>query len=407
MSSIFQKINAFVPRLQRPLKAVKTKLAGFAPVVATKKFLFKKAAAIAKPFVRLYVGASKRYRNLRLPTFSRRNALEREVGKQIFKRDVKAADVEKAMTDLGKARGTKEQAEEARRLMDSMLVVQKELEKYAVAAEASEEALDKHLGIVDEMLADKLVNLKNTRWKDYQSRIRGKSNSRIIHFQSLHQLVFGTDHLPVRDRTTARLEGLRHYVREAQVERHHGNRQDTDTDLEYAMKKMREDWKLHRAPIDGEIQNIIGSKDRSKTRRLQHLMAYRATIKMLDEVLDAPDTNIARQARENLVSEMGDMLGLKETLSSVDTLLREEFPDTELPSGYSERVESAAEETETKPPVSPEKKRKRPAQKRRSRQRLGVRLDPGLQKSTNDWFADEAWKRWDDETYDPGKPRKK
>lgn len=447
MSSIFQKINAFAPRALRPFKAAKTKLAGFAPIIATKKFLSKKAAAVAKPFVILYVGASKKYRNMRLPSFRRENPLEREVGKQLFKRGVAVAeDVEKAMVQLGKTKGTKEQAEEARRLMESMSVVQQKLEKYATEAEASESRLDEHLGMVDDMLSKELANLKGMRWKDYQSRIRGKSNSRIVHFQSLHQLVFGTNHIPVRDRSVTPLEGLRTYVREAQARTQRG----PETDLEYAMKLMRSAWEPHMEAVDAEIKAIVGSHDTSKTRRLQHLMAAKATKQMLDNVIDAPNPNAARQVRESLVSDIGDMLGLREPLSAVDRLLQEDFPDASEEEGSlppddkvfpgtieqpatPQSMDDAPPPYQSRPTTSQHpssapaggiRRNRRPTQK----QKLGAKTStqqplrrnrpggsPGASRTErNQWFNDmiseqtsgTSWDQWSDEAWDTRRTKK-
>ena len=432
MSSIFQKINAAAPRALRPVKAARTKLAGFAPIVATKKFVYKSAAAIAKPFVKVYVRLSKGYRNMRLPSLRRENPLEREVGKQLFKRGVAVAeDVQKAMVHLGKTKGTKEQAEEARRLMQSMTVVQKQLEEYAQQAEASESRLDQHLGMVDSMLSKELASLKDMSWKDYQSRIRGHSNSRIVDFQSLHQLVYGTNHIPVRDRSITPLEGLRTFVREAQARTTRG----PETDLEYAMKQMRNAWEPHMAAVDAEIKAIVSSHDRSKTRRLQHLMAAKATKQMLDNVIDAPNPDAARQVREGLVSDIGDMLGLRQPLSTVDRLLREDFPDgpdegsfppddkvfprtveypatpQSLGSPPSYPHSSQSQQTAPPPTMSPSASSTRPRRPARKKPTMGVRLDdqrnhratrrraqqPAPLPENNEWFDD-----WLAQPFTPG-----
>ena len=310
MASLFDKANTRLPGLLRPFSRLKTKLAGVKPVTAAKHFALwvVKLATVKK--LKIGQRADRFASEAQLPHTVMRSQLGMMVDTELHSRKIAEAEkVEGRFKSLGLKHGTKATKEEAQAMMANLTVLHKALGEYVTQ-------VDEHISVQEKALADvqtefetEVVNLKKQAWSEFQDFLEGKSAAEIIDNQSVHQLVMGTSYVEVEG--GGRLPGLRAVIKDIQNGIDGYEKDAGETDFEAGLRLMKNKWSEHRDEIDEKIIGWEKDMDTTDARKYQHYIAALVSIDRLAAMIDEPNKDAAREARQKFLGTYGEMFGVE------------------------------------------------------------------------------------------------
>lgn len=310
MAGLLDKVNTRLPGLLRPLSRLKTKLAGTRPVTTAKHFaLWVVKLATVK---RLKIGqrADRFVSETELPHTVLRSQLGRMVDTELHSRKVgKAEDIESKFETLGLKHGTEKTKAEAQAMIEHMSVLQGALSKYMTQVDEHLKNQEEVLEQVQEAFEDEVEQLEEQAWNEFQAFLDGKDAEDVVDYQSVHQLVMGTSHVQVGD--GKRLQGLKHYVGLVKSGATDFGKVSGETDFEAALRYMKADWVQHRDEIKEQVIKWDKNRDRSSARKYQHNIAALWTIDRLRAMIDEPNKDLAREARQRFLGTYGEMFGVE------------------------------------------------------------------------------------------------
>ena len=312
MASIFDKANTRLPGLLRPFSRIKTRLAGKKPVTATKHFALWVVKLVTVLRHKIGQRADRFVSETKMPHTAMRTQLGMIVDTRLHQRRIESSDkdsIEKQFETMGLKHGTTATKKEAEKIMTNLTVLQGALGKFVNKVDEHLQNQEAVFGQLQSEFQNGVDQLEQKAWAEFEEFLKGKNAAEITDYQSVHQLVMGTSHVQVGDEP--RLPGLKYYITQIKANVAGFEKSEGETDFEAGLRMMKDKWSGHRAKIEDKLIEWKKSKDRTNARRYQHYFAALETIDRLEDMIDRPNSDTARDARQKFLGTYGEMFGVE------------------------------------------------------------------------------------------------
>ncbi|MET4693589.1 hypothetical protein [Endozoicomonas lisbonensis] len=310
MASIFDKMNARLPALLRPGSRLRTKAASVKPLVGIKKFALK-TVMLAKQLKVLIPRQLRNFAsNVYTPKATLRSKLGADVDSALHSRSIRRVDSNTLLEQFkqkGEKYGTEAAKREAKELMDAFVKLQPALEAFISGADARTDRYQQKLTAIEQEFTQGIEHLKDIAWEDMLAFLEGASSEEVTQYQSLHQLVYGTSHVDTG--SDVRLNGLKQTVQE--INENPGLRREGETTFEAALRIMRTEWSKHKRTVKQQLRTWEDNKDITSARKYQHHLAFLESVESLERMINEPNQDIAREARQHFLGKYGELFGVQ------------------------------------------------------------------------------------------------